>query len=1229
MPPVARTLQLLAGAAVAAAVGAGAAPAAAQTKACQLDITPTYTDACGPTFVLPGWGDAAGWTQPEQYETIQLADVDGDGADELLARQPGGLAIHVFDKTLGQWRPQVDANNVAVILTAFANPPPLTTANPNPPSTDWTLPQYYDTIQAADIDGQKGEEILARSAAGVIVFKFTPTPGGNAGQGSWQQLTTSGPLPDPDWAVSPSYYATIQTGDVSGDKRAELVARGSGGIVAFSWTGSGWRAITSFVSNMFPDREGFTDPKYWTTIQLADIDGDGREEVLGRDESGMVAYEVPTGNRIDGEVNGPFAGPIPNVSPLPDCPFEPGANSCFGSGPAYYSTIQLADVDGNGREELLGRASDGVRVRRYQGDTPDPWGALPTLPDLSDQNGYTNQSRWETIQLADINGDRRAEALARGAQGLLAWTYDRPSRTWKALPANPALSLADDFWASDRSYYSTIQTGDVDGDRRADVVARGPYGIRTWFYNRRSTGGWEPYIAQGYPDFPCHAANAPTSCEQAAFIELTKQAKAQHVIVDEAPSVRAVYAGLDAPAAATLDKLSSDLVSTVGKCSSPTSDKPPQYGSCTPPTGTGSSFTPADWTKVLNTILAEVYWAGFVVGHFSDMVDLKKTLYLEQNGQLPAIDADLKLAAAANTPAEFDAKEIFSGMYAIAAAVADEPPLGPILDIVAELIAMLPSASPTLSGPPFQGKYDDFVKRFGASMAEIDTALAVHSQTVRQDPALLVLVGQLRALGTWSTPSGTLGLTGMESVGRQGWMLSVWKTLLPTLWARYFISSCATTNQIACAPPPAGPWMIGTSTNFSAIGPTPTPQDSSGYGGSPCDHQLIVRRGRPWVCQFVAPGSDLANIIWGPLTRNCAFDGSNATTAWKFPPTCTLGVDPRATLADSSNPMKSSASQGWELSTYTGSPVVSTGTVSAGSARPVGGGEGAVLRLSGRVGLPRPVRLGRARVVSERLLFERGVGGGELVRHRSGRALPRLVLPTVSSRKGGERVFASQRRLKPLVRVRLRRSGPRRRLLSFTLAARNVTLPALPSACSGTRRGVDLPTGPIPLHTRLRVDDGRRKPIVISLQPQWRCIRNRLGAVRRLAVRPPAFHVPRGRSPAIRIRGPRRIIAGKGAAYRIRVQNRRRTTAYDVLIRAALPRGLSPRRVRGARVSGRQVTWRLRALGPGRSRTVLLRQRVAHSATGPACQTILVTAIDTRAAHERLCIRVASRGIRR
>ena len=56
--------------------GLGVAPGVAGAQGCP-EANPSYTDACGPTFTTAPWGDAGGWTDPSQYSTIQLADVNG------------------------------------------------------------------------------------------------------------------------------------------------------------------------------------------------------------------------------------------------------------------------------------------------------------------------------------------------------------------------------------------------------------------------------------------------------------------------------------------------------------------------------------------------------------------------------------------------------------------------------------------------------------------------------------------------------------------------------------------------------------------------------------------------------------------------------------------------------------------------------------------------------------------------------------------------------------------------------------------------------------------------------------------------------------------------------------------------------------------------------------------------------------------------------------------------
>ena len=203
-----------------------AVPVVASAQQSCPEASPTYTDACGPTFVVPGWGDAGGWTDPSKYSTIQLADINGDGSDELIARNDQGVEIYWFDTSLGQWRPQVDANGVQQVLTDFRSPLPS-----EKPATDWTKPQYYSTIQAVDVDGAPGAEILARFSNGMRFYKYIPLGNTSIGVdgGSWQEFNTGGragiPFSDADSYDDPALHSTIQAGQLVGPLPPLLFAR--------------------------------------------------------------------------------------------------------------------------------------------------------------------------------------------------------------------------------------------------------------------------------------------------------------------------------------------------------------------------------------------------------------------------------------------------------------------------------------------------------------------------------------------------------------------------------------------------------------------------------------------------------------------------------------------------------------------------------------------------------------------------------------------------------------------------------------------------------------------------------------------------------------------------------------------------------------------------------------------------------------------------------------------
>ncbi|MCE9673403.1 polysaccharide deacetylase family protein [Myxococcus stipitatus] len=93
----------------------------------------------------------------------------------------------------------------------------------------------------------------------------------------------------------------------------------------------------------------------------------------------------------------------------------------------HYGTIRLGDIDGDGRADVCGRGGSGIRCALSNGDgTMKPehlW-----LGIVSDADGYLPEQYSTTFQLADIDGDGRADACMRGGDGYICF---------KSLAADP------------------------------------------------------------------------------------------------------------------------------------------------------------------------------------------------------------------------------------------------------------------------------------------------------------------------------------------------------------------------------------------------------------------------------------------------------------------------------------------------------------------------------------------------------------------------------------------------------------------------------------------------------------------------------------------------------------------------------------------------------------------------------------------------------------------------
>jgi MYXO-CTERM domain-containing protein len=84
----------------------------------------------------------------------------------------------------------------------------------------------------------------------------------------------------------------------------------------------------------------------------------------------------------------------------------------------YHATLRVADVNGDGKADLCARAALGLRC---YGFASGAFAQVLASTALADADGRNASTRYETVAFADVNGDGRADACARGSEGYGCW----------------------------------------------------------------------------------------------------------------------------------------------------------------------------------------------------------------------------------------------------------------------------------------------------------------------------------------------------------------------------------------------------------------------------------------------------------------------------------------------------------------------------------------------------------------------------------------------------------------------------------------------------------------------------------------------------------------------------------------------------------------------------------------------------------------------------------------
>lgn len=644
-----------------------------------------------------------------------------------------------------------------------------------------------------------------------------------ASLGQWSQIRTNQViLSDAQGWSDPKYGSTLQLGDVDGLQGAELVARASAGMVVAKFsldkaTNVGTWTVTQ--TAQLGDGEGFGEPEYYRTIRLVPLGTTSTSpglKLMARGPDGLRLYQYEQGAWMASAVEAGFSDANGWNQPqyystiiawdattliaraqngLFTATFSPGSGTGAGWGswttgqqpngvwtdaqgwtaPEYYSTI--TPLRGHDSQVVLAaRVPGGIGSAALRAG--GDWVANPTA--TGDDSVWSQPSHYATVQSGDVNGDRADELLARGPGGMLTYTFDGSTGRFAGPISANIPALSDAAW-SDASRYRTIATAQLEPGKGRALLARGGHGIRTWRFDTASNA-FTRY--QPYGSFP--------ALDQTALDDMQRQLGLS-IPVRQTFNDRTI----DNPA----DTLRGYLRAISNLCPAGNRDRvnPDHYSACPAPAGTGVSTDV--WTKVSNQLILELYWAANVVDHFDELNAIQNALFIDESMEFPTIGDDLKLQQAASVVApppstpRPDLLGLFEGITELLSIgtglIPELEPLTLALEVTSASLSIAAAATPE-SDPDQPSSSGDFAATYQAVEAKLSTyqqrmqdTIGDHRHHVLGDYGLLATVGHLVGSQTW-----TLDQLASASAGRQSFTRWVYQRFLPALWDRWEVENC-------------------------------------------------------------------------------------------------------------------------------------------------------------------------------------------------------------------------------------------------------------------------------------------------------------------------------------------------------------------------------------------------------------------------------------------------------
>jgi hypothetical protein len=284
---------------------------------------------------------------PEYYRTLTYGDLDKDGDSDVCIRRANGVWCAL--------------NNGAGAFIGYAQK--TVVFSDTYAGGTYSEDNSGGTLQLADVDNNGFADLCSRrhgfldsgiyclknttaAIGGAVTFEAAPSKRTDGGDfGDWTGLGTD------DF-----YYRSIHFVDFNNDGKLDVCGRNTDGIECA--LGSIAPKAAGFFAKVVQRTDvEFSDWLLWntsnagSTVQYADVDGDNKTDVCGRGDAGIICM-LGKGSLV---ANQGFERPH-TWSATDD--FSNGSG--WGDSEAYYGSIRLGDINGDGRADVCGRGPSGV-----------------------------------------------------------------------------------------------------------------------------------------------------------------------------------------------------------------------------------------------------------------------------------------------------------------------------------------------------------------------------------------------------------------------------------------------------------------------------------------------------------------------------------------------------------------------------------------------------------------------------------------------------------------------------------------------------------------------------------------------------------------------------------------------------------------------------------------------------------------------------------------------------